>query len=45
LCVVIVEGVDFEFGFVADLVDLGGEEGEFLAEGFDGGALLFERVV
>ncbi len=43
--VVIVEGVNFEFGLCADLVDLGGEEGEFLAEGLDGGALLFERVV
>ncbi len=41
----IVEGVDFELCLVADLVDLGREKRQFLAQGLDGCALLVQGVV
>ncbi len=41
----IVEGVDFELCLAADLVDLGREQRQFLAQGLDSCALLVESVV
>ena len=41
----IVEGVDFELCLTADLVDLGREQGQLLAQGLNGGAFLVESVV